>query len=260
METFTRTEELGDSLKPKASFIRTQEMVEDYAAKEEVVEILAPKPKANGTYNRNDSYGRAQEVVNGLIHGGGILFGLAGLPVLTSLANVHHNTHAIIGGGIYGFCFLLAFTVSTIYHFASEPKVKRIFKIFDHIGIYYFISGTYTPFLLVYMNNSFGMTLLAVLWGLTALGTVFKVWYTGKFEILSTLIYLAMGWIMLAGGRQFFDVLPHNVLVFLFIGAALYSIGVFFYLWDKYKYTHAVWHVFVLTAVLCHYVAVLMAM
>lgn len=207
-----------------------------------------------------ESYTRQQEVVNGLIHGGGVLFGLAGLPVLTSLANVHRNTAAIIGGGVYGFCFLLAFTVSTIYHFTSEPRVKKIFKIFDHIGIYYFIAGTYTPFLLVYMNNSFGMTLLITLWALTVAGTFFKARFTGKYEIISTAIYLAMGWIMVVGGRKFFDQLPHDVLVFIISGAVLYTVGVYFYLWDKYKYTHAVWHIFVLTAALCHYVAVLMSM
>ena len=207
-----------------------------------------------------EQYTRKQEVVNGLIHGGGVLFGLAGLPVITSLANVHRNTAAIIGGGIYGFCFLLLFSVSTIYHFVSEPGVKRIFKIFDHIGIYYFIAGTYTPFILVYMHNSFGMTLLTVLWTLTVAGTFFKARFTGKYEIVSTLIYLAMGWIMVVGGRKFFDQLPHEVLVFICIGAVLYTVGTFFYLWDKYTYTHAVWHGFVLTAALCHYVAVLMAM
>lgn len=234
--------------------------METFTRKPEVVERFSPKPEVMERYDRTQSYSRTQEVINGLIHGGGILFGLVGLPVLTSIANVHRNMNAIIGGGIYGFCFLLLFTVSTIYHFVSEPRIKRIFKIFDHIGIYYFIAGTYTPFLLVYMNNSFGITLLIILWGLTAAGTVFKALYTGRYEIVSTLIYLAMGWIMLVGGRQFFDQVPHNVLVFLFIGAFLYSAGVFFYLWDKYKYTHAVWHVFVLTAALCHYVAVLMTM
>lgn len=207
-----------------------------------------------------ETYTRKQEIVNGLIHGGGILFGLAGLPVLTGLANAHRNIPAIIGGGIYGFCFLLVFTASTIYHFTSEPTTKRIFKVFDHIGIYYFIAGTYTPFLLVYMNNSFGITLLVVLWSLTLAGTIFKVWFTGKFEIISTLIYLAMGWIMVAGGRRFFDQLPHSEVIMICIGGALYTVGVFFYLWDKYTYTHAVWHGFVLTAALCHYVAVLMAM
>src|SRR5215472_1264339 len=163
------------------TFTRKQEVVASYLRKKEKADSEGPKPKLNEIYTRT------QEIVNGLIHGGGILFGLAGLPVLTSIANVHGNTHAIIGGGIYGFCFLLAFAVSTIYHLVSEPKVKRIFKILDHIDIYYFISGTYTPFLLVYMHNPFGMTLLAILWGLTVLGTVFKVWYTGRFEVVSTL-------------------------------------------------------------------------
>jgi hemolysin III len=205
-----------------------------------------------------ESYNRKQEVVNGLTHSAGIVFGLAGVPILIFHAIVHHNTPAIIGGAVYGFCFLLVFTVSTIYHFTSEPGVKKIFKIFDHIGIYFFIAGTYTPFLLVYMNNSFGNTLLIVLWGLTVAGTLFKLWYTGKFEVVSTIIYLAMGWIMFAGGTKFLDQLPYPVLIFVMIGAVLYSIGVFFYLWDRYTYTHAVWHIFVLVAAMCHYVAVLM--
>jgi hemolysin III len=207
-----------------------------------------------------ETYTRKQEVVNGLTHGIGILFGVAGLPVLTGIATAHRNTPGIIGSGVYGFCFLLLFTVSTIYHFATDTRIKRIFKIFDHISIYFFIAGTYTPFLLVYMNNSFGHTLLIVLWGLTVAGTLFKSFFTGRFEVVSTIIYLAMGWIMVVGGRQFFVLLPVPVLIFIFIGAGLYSIGTFFYLWDKYTYTHAVWHIFVLVAAMSHYVAVLLAM
>jgi hemolysin III len=207
-----------------------------------------------------ESYTRKQEIVNGLTHGAGILFGVAGLPVLTGIATAHGNTPGIIGSGIYGFCFLMTFTVSTIFHFSQEPAVRKIFKILDHSSIFFFISGSYTPFLLVYMHNPFGTSLLITLWSLTAAGTVFKVFSTGKYEIVSTVIYLAMGWIMVIGGRRFFDHLPYAVLVFIIIGAALYSIGVFFYLWDKYPYTHAVWHVLVLVAALCHYVAVLLAM
>jgi hemolysin III len=208
----------------------------------------------------SSSYTRRQEIVNGLTHGIGILFGIAGLPVLTGIATAHHNTPGIIGSGIYGFCFLLVFTTSTIFHFALEPPVRRLFKILDHISIYFFIAGTYTPFLLVYVNGSFGITLLAVLWGLTAAGIFFKMLFTGRFEIVSTIIYLAMGLIMVVGGRRFFDQLPLPVLIFVVIGGGLYCIGVFFYLWDKYTYTHAVWHFFVLAAAMCHYVAVLLAM
>ena len=204
-----------------------------------------------------DSYNRKQELVNGLIHSTGILFGIAALPTLIGMATVHHNEAGIIGSIVFGFCFLLVFAASTTYHLTSAPKEKRLFKKFDHISIYFFIAGTYTPFLLVFMNNSFGMTLLVVLWMLTIAGTLFKIYFTGKYEILSTVIYLAMGWIMLVGGHRFFDQLPSSVLSFVIIGAVLYSVGVFFYIWDKYMYTHAVWHVFVLTAALFHYIAVL---
>ena len=207
-----------------------------------------------------DTYNRKQEIVNGLIHGIGILFGVSGLPVLTGIATAHGNTPGIIGSGIYGFCFLLLFTTSTIYHIATEPSVKKAFKIFDHISIYFLIAGTYTPFLLVYINNSFGITLLAVLWGLTLVGIFFKTRFTGRYEIVSTIIYILMGWIMVVGGRKFFDHLPVSVLIFICIGGGLYSIGVFFYLWDKYTYTHAVWHILVLAAAICHYVGVLLAM
>ena len=207
-----------------------------------------------------DTYTRKQEIVNGLTAAIGMLFGLSGLPVLIGLATAHGNTPGIVGAGIYGFCFLLLFTSSTVYHFAQEPEVRRIFKVLDHISIYFLIAGSYTPFLLVYMNNDFGITILSVLWGLTVLGIFFKIRFSGRYEIISTIIYLLMGWMMVAGGRRFFDQLPVPVLIFICIGGALYSVGVFFYLWDKYSYTHATWHLFVLSAAVCHYVAVLLAM
>jgi hemolysin III len=207
-----------------------------------------------------EAYTRKQEIVNGLIHGIGILFGVSGLSILTGVASAHGNTPGIIGSGIYGFCFLLLFTSSTVYHIASEPSVKHTFKILDHISIYFFIAGTYTPFLLVYINNTFGITLLSVLWGLTIAGIFFKIRFTGRYEIVSTIIYILMGWIMIVGGRRFFDHLPVPVLLFICIGAGLYSMGVFFYIWDKYTYTHALWHGLVLAAAICHYVAVLLAM
>jgi hemolysin III len=207
-----------------------------------------------------ETYSRHQEIVNGLIHGFGILFGISGLPVLTGIATAHGNIPGIVGSGIYGFCFLLLFTNSTIFHISTEPAIRRIFKILDHISIFFLIAGTYTPFLLVYMNNSFGITLLAILWGLTLAGIFFKVRFTGRLEIVSVIIYVLMGWIMVVGGRKFFDSLPVPVLVLICIGGGLYTIGIIFYLWDKYLYTHAVWHAFVLAAAICHYVAVLLAM
>ncbi|ETZ21409.1 hemolysin III family protein [Pedobacter sp. V48] len=205
-------------------------------------------------------YTRKQELVHGLIHGIGVVFGVSGLPVLVGISTAHDNVPAIVGAGIYGFCFMLLFTCSMVYHLALEPAVKRLFEIFDHISIYFLIAGTYTPFLLIYMNNRFGITLLSVLWGLTLLGVFFKIWFTGKFNIVSTIIYLLMGWMMVVGGNRFFSVLPESVIIMLFIGAALYSAGTIVYIFGKRSYTHSLWHGMVLAAAICHYVAVLLSM
>ncbi|WP_257668067.1 PAQR family membrane homeostasis protein TrhA [Parapedobacter tibetensis] len=205
-------------------------------------------------------YTRKQDVVNGLIHGVGILFSVSGLPVLTGIATANGNTPGIIGSGIYGFCLLLLFTCSTVFHLSRDISLKRVFEIFDHISIYFLIAGTYTPFLLIYMNDAFGIALLAILWGLTLMGACFKIWFTGRFNIISTIVYFLMGWIMVAGGNRFFTYLPTAVLTLIFIGAGLYSLGIIFYIYRKSIHAHAIWHTFVLIAAICHYVAILLAM
>jgi hemolysin III len=194
-----------------------------------------------------------------MIHGFGILFGLVSIPVLTAIAAKTANVTAIVGASVYGFCFLMLFTFSTLYHSFQQQQVKRTLEIFDHISIYFLIAGTYTPFLLIYLNDSFGMTLLVVLWGLTIVGIFFKIFFTGRFEIISLIIYVAMGWILISGGRRFFNALPRDVLTLVIIGGVLYSIGIVFYVWDRYKWNHALWHLLVLAAAICHYIAVLLA-
>ncbi len=199
------------------------------------------------------------ELVNGIIHGFGIIFGIVGIPILIAFAIKSDNTPGVIGAAIYGFCFLQLFTFSTLYHSFQHARAKRIFEILDHISIYFLIAGTYTPFLLIYMYNSFGITLLSVLWSLTALGIVFKIFFTGKWNVVSTIVYIAMGCIMIVGGRTFFDAIPLSIMIMISIGGVLYLLGVIFYLWEKYPYNHAVWHFFVLAAAVSHYVAILLA-
>lgn len=200
-----------------------------------------------------------QELVNSIIHGFGIIFGIISIPILIAFAIKSNNITGVIGAAIYGFCFLQLFTFSTLYHGFQHVQVKRVFEILDHISIYFLISGTYTPFLLIYMNNTFGITLLTILWSLTALGIIFKIFFTGKWNRLSTAIYIAMGCILVVGGRTFFTQIPGDVMRMILIGGALYLLGVIFYLWEKYPYNHAVWHFFVLAAAVCHYVAILLA-
>lgn len=200
-----------------------------------------------------------QEVVHSIIHAFGILFGIISIPILTALATKNSNVPAIVGASIYGFSFLMLFSFSTLYHGFQHPRVKRVLEILDHISIYFLIAGTYTPFLLIYLWNPFGIILLCILWGLTLLGIFFKIFFTGRFEMVSLVIYFLMGWILFVGGKRFFTAVPGDVMIFLIIGGALYSIGIVFYLWRSFTWHHAVWHFFVLVAAVCHYVAVLLA-
>jgi hemolysin III len=200
-----------------------------------------------------------REMANALTHGMGILFGIASIPVLSAIGADTGNVPGIIGATIYAFCFLMLFTFSTLYHSTQNIDAKKILRTFDHISIYFLIAGTYTPFLLVYMLNAFGITILSIQWSLVILGIVFKAFFTGRFKIVSTLIYIAMGWLLLVGGKHFFVVLPTPILIMIMIGGGLYTLGSFFYLNKKIYHHHAIWHLFVLSAAVCHYVAVLLA-
>ena len=148
------------------------------------------------------------ELTNSIIHGIGILFGIASIPLLTALAIHTNNIHSVVGASIYGFCFLMLFTFSTLYHGFQQPKVKQVLQVFDHISIYFLIAGTYTPFILNYLYNTTGIIMLCVLWSLVLIGIIFKIFFVNRFNILSTIVYLLMGWMMVWGGKSFFISVP----------------------------------------------------
>jgi hemolysin III len=201
-----------------------------------------------------------EEKVNAITHVAGILFGLVSVPFLILNACKTCGHYVIAGISMYGLSFLMVFTFSTLFHLQKEGgRTRHLFKILDHISIYFFIAGTYTPFILIFVNNSFGLTLLAVLWGLALAGTVFKSFYCGRFEIISTIIYLAMGWMLLTGANAFFANMPSTVMWLIIIGAIFFTVGVVFYIWRWFVYHHAVWHILVLAGAICHYMAIFKA-
>jgi hemolysin III len=200
-----------------------------------------------------------EERLNSLTHLLGIVFGLVCIPILILNACQSAGASIVAGTIIYGFSFLMVFTFSTLFHWHSNSKLRKLFLILDHISIYFLIAGTYTPFILIFINNSFGMMLLTVLWSLTLLGIFFKIFYTGRFEIVSTIIYIVMGWMLLTGAKEFFSNMPYPIVVLIITGGVLYSIGVLFYIWRFFAYNHAVWHLFVLSAAICHFTAILMS-
>jgi hemolysin III len=200
-----------------------------------------------------------EERLNTLTHILGILFGLVSIPILILNACDTCGITVVAGICIYSLSFLMVFTSSTLFHWQKEGRSRNLWKKIDHISIYFMIAGTYTPFILIFVNNGFGMTLLIVLWSLTLLGTIFKTFFTGKFEIVSTIIYLIMGWMLLTGANAFFANMPYHIVALIVAGGILYTVGVIFYLWRLFTYHHAVWHLFVLGAAICHYAAVLMS-
>ena len=199
------------------------------------------------------------ELVNSLLHVAGVVFGLIFIPYLLFTALKKANNILLFATSIYGVAFLMVFTFSSLYHGVLQPKIKHLFKILDHISIYFLIASTYTPLVVTFVNTSFGVTLLIALWTLTIIGSLFKLFFTGRFELLSTIIYILMGLLLLTGGKRFFIYIPSSVATLIISGAGLYCIGVIFYLWKKYTYHHAIWHLFVLTAAICHYFAILIA-
>ncbi len=197
-----------------------------------------------------------QEKVNSFTHGAGLLFGIIGIPYLVYTAYQHCTLPVIIATGIYGLSFLMVFAFSTLYHGFQQPVLKRIFKILDHISIYFLIAGTYTPLILLYVNNTFGLSILIIQWVLTIMGGILKIFFTGRFEIVSTITYLLMGMLLVSGGQKFFAAMPPVVIKLVISGGILYCAGVIFYVWSKPRFNHGVWHLFVLSAAVCHYVAI----
>jgi hemolysin III len=200
------------------------------------------------------------EFANSLSHGLGLLFGLAGIPVLVATAVVGGNGLATLGASVYGFCFLFVFASSTLYHAVAQEQAKRALRVLDHISIYFQIVGSYTPFVLLYANHARGLWLLGILWALTLLGIVFKIVFRHRFEWLSLLLYVAMGWSLVSLPDSFFERLSGAVWQLIVAGGVAYMAGVAFYVWKDLKYHHTIWHIFVLAGSICHYAAVLLAL
>jgi hemolysin III len=200
-----------------------------------------------------------KEKANQWTHGLGVLFAVLAMPVLLFKVFEFGSTQMRIGVIIFAFSFTLLFIASTLFHSIHHEKWKNRLRIFDHISIYYLIAGTYTPFILIFMWNKTGISVLILLWVLSLIGTVFKLWFTGRFDYASTAMYLLMGWVLIFIGPQFLSSIPGQIILWIIIGGIMYTLGVVFYIKELFTFHHAVWHVFVLLGAVAHYIAVYLA-
>ncbi|HUN61484.1 MAG TPA: hemolysin III family protein [Candidatus Sulfotelmatobacter sp.] len=200
-----------------------------------------------------------EEIANSITHGIGLVLSIAGFVVLLVFAILRGGTSHIVACSIYGATLIALYSASTLYHAVVSPRLKRALRIFDHSAIYLLIAGTYTPFLLLYLRGPWGWSLFGVVWGLAFAGIVFKFWFVGHFEYVSTAIYLAMGWLVIIAAKPVLAHVPTPTLLWLLAGGLFYTCGVVFYAWRRLPYSHAVWHLFVLAGSACHYCAILRA-
>ena len=196
------------------------------------------------------------ELANSVTHGIGLGLSIAGFAALLVLAIVRGGVWQIVSCAIYGVTLVCLYASSTLYHGLPSRRVKRIFKIFDHSAIFLLIAGTYTPFLLVNLRGGWGWTLLGIVWSLAAAGVVLKVWFVDRHPMLSTGVYVLMGWLAFIAVKPIFHAVPTAGLIWLLAGGLMYTVGVVFYAWKRIPYNHVIWHLFVMAGSICHYVAV----
>lgn len=193
-----------------------------------------------------------EELWNAITHGLGAIFGIVAL-ILLILKDTEKTKYSLLSVIVYGVSIIILFTASTAYHAINREKYKHKFRVIDHISIYLLIAGTYTPVLLITLEQSIGWTLFSIVWGIAVFGVVLKLFFTGKFETFSTILYLIMGWLVVFDFSTLSTLMHTNGVYLLAAGGFAYTIGIVFYAVHKIYYNHVIWHLFVLAGAVCHF-------
>lgn len=201
-------------------------------------------------------YDKTEEKLNIITHALGLVLSIAALILLIIHANKYGTTRHIVSFTIFGASLILLYSASTFYHYVQKPELRRKLNILDHASIYVLIAGTYTPFTLITLKGPWGWTIFGITWGIALIGIFFKLFYTGRFDKISTTAYVAMGWIIIFAIKPLVENLPLNGLYWLLSGGIFYTVGAILYSIKKIKYNHAIFHVFVLLGSFSHFMAV----
>lgn len=199
-----------------------------------------------------------EELANAVTHGVGLVLSIVGWIGLLLLSGLAGDGWDLAASAVFGGTLVFLYTTSTVYHCVRTPRLKRTLRLLDHIAIFLLIAGTYTPFTLVLMREGWGWSVLALVWGLALAGLLFKLFSVHRFHPAATTLYLLMGWLGVLFTDPMSAALPAGGLLLIAAGGLAYTVGTVFYGWHSLRYSHAVWHVFVLVGSICHYAAVVM--
>lgn len=201
-------------------------------------------------------YSAAEEKLNIWSHAIGFFLALAATPLLIIRASIEGNVWHVVSFSIFGVSMMVLYAASTLYHNAKIPKRRHRLRIFDHAAIYVLIAGTYTPFALVTLNGTIGWVLFGITWGLAIAGIILKLFLTGRYDKLSTVLYVAMGWLVIFAIKPLWNGLDAGGLWWLFAGGLSYTVGAVLYSLPRLRFNHAIFHIFVLGGTICHFFAV----
>ena len=202
-------------------------------------------------------YSFIEEIFNSITHGVEIVISITALVIMVFFSSRYGSAIHIVSSIIFGAALILLYTASTLYHSFQKPEIKQTFKIIDHSCIYVLIAGTYTPFLLVTLRGILGWSMFALVWSLTVIGVLFKIFLIHRFKIISTIAYILMGWLIIFAIKPLMQLLPEGGLLLLIYGGLAYTLGTIFYAWEKLPFNHTIWHSFVLTGSICHFFAIM---
>jgi len=208
--------------------------------------------------SRTRPYTLGEEIANSIIHGLGVGLSVSALTMLLVYAGQGGDRWAIGSGLVYGIALVLEYTASTLYHSFTQERVKHVFKILDHCGIYVLIAGSYTPFTLVTMREQGGLWLFGVVWALAVAGIAVEAFWAYRPRWLSASVYLGMGWLVIIAIKPLSAALAPAGLWLLVAGGLCYTLGTAFYVMKQVRYMHAVWHLWVLAGSILHFLAVLL--
>jgi hemolysin III len=197
-----------------------------------------------------------EEIGNATTHGLGALLSVIALIALIATSIHQGGGNRIFSSILFGSSLLFMYTASTIYHSVTNQKKKTFFKIIDHASIYLLIAGSYTPFMLVTLNDFLGISFFCLIWGIALTGVVFKIFFVHHVPKLSVTLYLLMGWLAVFLIKPIYQHLPGAGLAWLIAGGLSYTLGVVFYIWKRLYFSHTLWHLFVLAGSSCHFFAV----
>ncbi len=214
-------------------------------------------PKEVCTKPKNGFYTLGEEIANAVTHGVGSLLAVAGMVIAIVLSSLDGDALCVFAAVLYGLSLVVLYSMSTLYHAITHKKAKRVLRICDHCGIFLLIAGTYAPYTLITLRGSMGYWLFGAIWGAAALGIVLNGMNLKRFEKLSFVLYILMGWTAMAAIRPLYLALPPVGFYLLIGGGLIYTLGLVFYI-KKWKYAHSIWHLFVLGGSVLHFLSIIL--